>query len=423
MEKVMTRVAFVLHSDGFGGAEQAHLQIAKVLINAGHDVLTLLPNENSRIGKKLKEAGSKTVSVGNLQWWNDPMPFKKIYLDKLECPHITKIMQAFNPELIWSHTGVIPQGAISAMKLGIPHVWHLHEFLTLDHGMRLPSNTFEFGEIVSELSVRVICCSKRVLNHFKLENTDKSQVLYLYPMIEREPLNSEKTHSDLYRLSVVGNLNPRKGHEVVLRAIMQLKPEMRNKLRVSFIGPGLPQDRARLISLIEKLNLSEIVSIIEEISEVSEIYRGVDAIIVPSLHEAFGRVAFEAATYGLPIIYSKSGGLLEYMEDEVSGFGFESGNALELSNKLANLILNYEKYSSVGSKAINHLLNTEKIGLMNHQILEIVRTAKNAKPKAFDLHVVLVKPEYSTILKIFILKCIRKFVFEFRKLRIISEDD
>ena len=116
----MTKVAFVLHIDGFGGAEQAHLQIAKTLVTAGHEVLTLLPNENSYIGTKLKEAGSKIASVGNLQWWNDTIPVKRIYLDTLEYAHITEILRVFNPAVIWTHTGVIPQGAISAMKLGIP---------------------------------------------------------------------------------------------------------------------------------------------------------------------------------------------------------------------------------------------------------------------------------------------------------------
>ncbi|MBY0397624.1 MAG: glycosyltransferase [Thermoleophilia bacterium] len=61
-------------------------------------------------------------------------------------------------------------------------------------------------------------------------------------------------------------------------------------------------------------------------------------LVVPSeWYEAFGIVAAEAMSLGLPVVASRLGGLPEVVEDGVSGLLFEPGNAQDLASKMRRL--------------------------------------------------------------------------------------
>jgi glycosyltransferase involved in cell wall biosynthesis len=70
-------------------------------------------------------------------------------------------------------------------------------------------------------------------------------------------------------------------------------------------------------------------------TELFEFYRNARFLIVPSTaFESFGIVAVEAMSHGLPVIASKLGGLLEIVDDGVTGFLFEPGNSEDLAVKM-----------------------------------------------------------------------------------------
>lgn len=69
-----------------------------------------------------------------------------------------------------------------------------------------------------------------------------------------------------------------------------------------------------------------------------EFYRNARFLVIPSrCFEPFGIVTIEAMSYGLPVIASKIGGLPEIVEDGVTGFLFEPGNAEDLASKMRPL--------------------------------------------------------------------------------------
>ena len=52
----------------------------------------------------------------------------------------------------------------------------------------------------------------------------------------------------------------------------------------------------------------------------SSYYRAADVVIVPSRSESFGLVALEAAACGIPVVASAVGGLLNIVDDGVTGY-------------------------------------------------------------------------------------------------------
>lgn len=69
------------------------------------------------------------------------------------------------------------------------------------------------------------------------------------------------------------------------------------------------------------------------------LYAGADICVVPSVwREPFGIAAVEAMAAGKPVVASRSGGLEDIVEDSVTGFLVEPGNAAELAERLARLL-------------------------------------------------------------------------------------
>jgi len=70
----------------------------------------------------------------------------------------------------------------------------------------------------------------------------------------------------------------------------------------------------------------------------SDFYREARMLVVPSTwFETFGIVAGEAMNHRLPVVASDIGALAEVVEDGVTGLLFETGNAVELADRLTTL--------------------------------------------------------------------------------------
>lgn len=102
-------------------------------------------------------------------------------------------------------------------------------------------------------------------------------------------------------LLTVGETSPRKGYDVVLRAVARLGGE----LRVVMAGPPAG-DEQRLRGLIVELGLADRVTRLGAVSdaELSWLYRNAGALCFPSISEGFGLPVLEALAAGLPVIAS-----------------------------------------------------------------------------------------------------------------------
>ena len=101
---------------------------------------------------------------------------------------------------------------------------------------------------------------------------------------------------------------------------------------------------------------------------VSAFYREARFIVVPSKwFEGFPLVIAEAMSQGLPVIASRIGGLPEIVEDGVTGFLFEPGNAEDLAIKMRSLWENPVLCQQMGRAALQKVMRkyTEDIYFRN----------------------------------------------------------
>jgi glycosyltransferase involved in cell wall biosynthesis len=122
----------------------------------------------------------------------------------------------------------------------------------------------------------------------------------------------------------IGRIVPEKGVATLLSAAQK------TGLPVHFAG-----DYSTMPN-IEKVTMKN-VRFLGHISRnhITDFFRNARFSVVPSIcYETFGLVVIEAMYHGLPVIASRIGGIPEIIEDGVTGFLVEPGNADELSGRM-----------------------------------------------------------------------------------------
>jgi glycosyltransferase involved in cell wall biosynthesis len=112
-------------------------------------------------------------------------------------------------------------------------------------------------------------------------------------------------------LLCVASLTPRKGQDVLLRALARLR---RLVWRLLLVGPARDAAFAgRLRRLAHDLRIDDRVDFLGVVNptELARIYLAVDLFMLPSHHEGYGIAVAEAGSYGLPVIASDAGAIAE----------------------------------------------------------------------------------------------------------------
>jgi glycosyltransferase involved in cell wall biosynthesis len=131
---------------------------------------------------------------------------------------------------------------------------------------------------------------------------------------------------------VVGALERRKGHAVLLDAARRLRPA-RTDVRLVFCGDG--GERAALEASAADLAGSVIFAGFHR--DVAACLAAADVVALPSLHEGLGVAALEAMAAGRPVVASRVGGLAEVVVAEDTGLLVPPNDAEALAAAIARL--------------------------------------------------------------------------------------
>jgi glycosyltransferase involved in cell wall biosynthesis len=115
-------------------------------------------------------------------------------------------------------------------------------------------------------------------------------------------------------------------------------------------GQSLSVEKA-LHARVSAEGLEQHVTFAGPVENVEDYLRASDAFAFPSLFEALGLSLVEAAACGLPCIGSRTGGIVDVIEDGASGLLVPPGDAKALAEALVHLATEPGLCSSLGTAA------------------------------------------------------------------------
>ncbi|MCK5600777.1 glycosyltransferase family 4 protein, partial [Candidatus Pacearchaeota archaeon] len=149
-------------------------------------------------------------------------------------------------------------------------------------------------------------------------------------------------------ISVIANLEIRKGHIYLLEAIKILSNEIPNQMPI-FVFEGSGPEKKILSNYIAENNLEQFVIMYNYILDIFNLINASDIIILPSIeNEDFPNVTIEAMSLGKPVIGTKIAGIPEQIVHNKTGLLVRPKSANELVKAIKMLVCNpliIEKFS------------------------------------------------------------------------------
>ena len=323
------------------------------------------------------------------------------FVDKKKVKLIKLTVHSKNPLLILTNT-ILLIGIILFFKISIVHArsrapaWSClfatkltnRKFVTTFHGTyNFSGKIKKFYNSVMVRSDLIIAGSNFIFSHIK-ENyseflTSRKKFLVIFRGInvdyfdsstklendEKNLLQKWNIHDEKKIILMPGRLTSWKGQELFIEAINLVKIELGYEaFHAVILGNDQGRDlyKKKLIRLTEQYHLTNQIKFIDHCNDMALAYKVSDIIVSASIEpEAFGRVAVEAQSMQKLIIASNIGGSNETINDEKTGFLFESGNAESLSKKIIRgLTMDETAINQIGKEGRNNIIkkfNVEKM--------------------------------------------------------------
>lgn len=139
------------------------------------------------------------------------------------------------------------------------------------------------------------------------------------------------------RLGIVGQVIPRKGHDILFDALARLR-QRGLAFQLVIIGEGDAGFERSVRAQASSLQLDPLITWAGVIYDKTAIYGQIDVLVVPSRSESFGNVTIEAGAAGLPVVASRVGGLQDVIADGETGTLVDPEASEALADALEALI-------------------------------------------------------------------------------------
>jgi len=378
------RILFVHSGSDLYGASRSLLRLCSRLASDGAIVKVILPEQGPLVSA-LQEKGVDVIIQRHL-----PIIERHRVKDIIgilcilsnvffSIIQMLKISMQFKPHLIHTITSVILSSGPVSKIAGIPHVWHVRESFE------------EFGRLwkyyqkyILWLSTKIICVSTAVAEQFDSQkHTGKIHVIHNgFPMEEFSDITAERVNrfrskyvtSDevRYLVGVVGRIKfRRKGQEVFVRAAKLLSdnfPEARF-LCIGSPFPGNESHLKNLLDLIRELDLNNYVLYTGDVEDIKAAIAALDVLVLASAQpEPFGGVVVEAMALSRAVVATRIGGSIEQVEDGVTGYLVEPGDAKSMAIAIERLLKNPQRRGSFGEKGRARFLRKFEFELFYQKI-------------------------------------------------------
>jgi glycosyltransferase involved in cell wall biosynthesis len=184
-----------------------------------------------------------------------------------------------------------------------------------------------------------------------------------------------------FAVGTVGMLEARKGQRYLIEAIQFLRAGEASgranaataNVRCFIAGAGALADA--LAAEIEARRLGNSIRMLGMIDDSRTLLWALDLFAMPSLREGLGVAALEAMACGVPVVASATGGLVNAVEDGVTGIHVPVGDARALANAITRLSAHPELRLAMGAAGRDRVLAKFAMEAMARGTLALYRAS------------------------------------------------
>jgi len=190
--------------------------------------------------------------------------------------------------------------------------------------------------------------SEDLCDHFSRQGIDRSlchmipngvETDLFYVLDEAEKIKVREEYDlpqDSFVVSNISRLEWKNGTHDLIEALSLIKDEY-PKIKLLLIGDG--SDRKRLEKLSEERGVADRVIFLGEVKyeKVGKILSSTDAFARTPLAEGFGIVFLEAMATGIPVIGTRTGGIVDFLKDGETGLVCDVGDVKDISLAMKRL--------------------------------------------------------------------------------------
>ena len=242
------------------------------------------------------------------------------------------LLNQFKPDLIYSNTMYNFSQVIIGRLMGAKTIVHMHEGKAF---ASKPKLRFKFSGI---FTTKYIVGSKYVAEVLKgIVGVDGEVV---YNGIKTTTFTQDKVKKqNIFSLFVIGTVDRNKAQLIAIKAVGYLARVKNLNVQLKIVGRVTDAEYGEeLQAYVNKKGLRSVVTFIGPVDTIEDSYQNLDALIVPSLDEAFPTVILEAMAFQKPVIASNTGGIPEIVKDGVTGLLFKTSDFMDLANKIESLL-------------------------------------------------------------------------------------
>lgn len=194
---------------------------------------------------------------------------------------------------------------------------------------------------------------------------------------------------DAFVVGVIGQITPWKGQREAVEVLARLRHQDHDAHllivgEAKFVSAATRYDNRAYLAEIERTitaeGLGDRVHLLGERHDVPAIMGSLDALLVPSWEEPFGRVVIEAMALGVPVVATSVGGPAEIIRDDVEGILLAPRDPGRWAEAITRLVDSVALRRRLGAAAI---IRAEDFALPNH-VLAMRRIYQEAAQSCGD---------------------------------------
>jgi len=326
MEKKI-KIIYILPSLEVGGAERFNLDLIKYLNPNEFNLKIILFKSKGHWFNELQK--NKNIQCFVLA--------KKSKIDLKNIFQIYNLIKKESPDIVHTQLGGDLRGRLAAILARVKII------ISTEQNINKKENFLYslLKSLISLFSTEVISISEAVKKNSKkryfLSAHKYKSIIHNGFDLNRFPYLKNKKINTIKKVGTVSRLVKQKGIDILIKSWAGANI---NDSRLIIGGDG--PEKENLKTLVTKYNLSERVSFLGQIDDVSSFYQSLDLFVMPSRWEGLGITALEAAASGTPLLISSIDGLKEIF-DENSVWFIKNLDKLDLD--LKESLNNLEKES------------------------------------------------------------------------------